>query len=239
MIYSVPHLFALAHGQDCIGPQRCFFCGAPCDGEHGRADYVRHTFTGLDTVCCPGSESVCAGCVICLQESCNVPLPGGESRFVSKAAHRMFSWVVTPTSCMAASKSHLAWLRETCLEPPQPPFGIVLADSGQKQLLYAGVVSFDRRNPTITLEGERISYIPGSLRQRIRLMMHVAAATGKPVLGERLGVMGVANLMARYRAAETIYETYESVRTEPLSRLAAWLCPNKETCVHECPVDVA
>lgn len=166
---SVPHLFALASGLDCSGPERCLFCAAPCGRDHPSGDYLRDSFTGRDSLPCPGSEWVCPGCVLCLREDCTVAFLDGTSRRVPKGAMRCWSWLVTRTKALAGSKAHLDQWRDVCLSPPEPPFALVLSDSGQKHLLYRGRVCHSREHVTVTLEGEPISYEPEALAQRLGL----------------------------------------------------------------------
>ena len=221
---------ALAHGLCCAGPYHCLFCAAPCGVQHPATDYLRDSFTGRDSLSCPGSPWVCVGCVLCLRESCDVPLCDGTVRPVAKAAMRAWSWVVAPAKATAASKAHLDWLRSVCLDQPQPPFAICLSDSGQKHLLYRGVVCHDRENFVVTLEGLRVAYRPEDLSALLNNAGRLCAATGKPALSEppdaRLGMA----YLERYPDGENDLETWCQEWQSPLGRLAGWLCPARERC---------
>lgn len=233
MSSSVPALYALAHGERCDGPLRCYYCGAPCDGTFPAGAYVKDSFTGRSEVANPGSPAVCRGCVLCLRESAEVPLIDGTRRAVTKAAVRSWSWVVTSSSAVAASKAHLDALRAACLDPPAPPFAIVLSDSGQKHLLYRGAVNRVGDPVTVTLETLRVTCRRAELHSRLALCGRLVAATGKPALSEppdaRLGMA----VVGRYRDGEALIEEWERAWQEPLSRLAAWLSPPKEVCERE------
>jgi hypothetical protein len=230
---SVPSLFAIASGLGCTGPLRCFFCGAPCDGSLSASEHVKDSFTGRNEVAAPQSPAVCVGCVLCLREACDVPMVDGATRPCTKAAMRSWSWLVTPTRAAAGSKGDIAFWRETCLVPPEPPFAVVLSDSGQKQLLYRGVVNHSRQYVAVTLETERVAYYPGDLRQRITLCEKVCAVTGKPALAAPVDFRIASAVIAAYPDGENLIEQWSRVREEPLSRLAAWLCGNKEYCQRE------
>lgn len=233
---SVPHLFARAAGSDCIGPLRCFYCGAPCDGAYPALAYVRDSFTGRNDVPCPGSPAVCTGCVLCLDEAADVTLLTGEHRTGQKM--RNWSWLVTERERLAGNKAHRDRWRASCVDPPRPPFALVLADSGQKHLLYRGVVCRSREDVSVTLEGERVDYRPDDLHARLELCGRLIAASGKPALAEPPSVGMALGVLARYRASEMLLEEWTRVREEPLSRLAHWLSPPKERCEVEYPGDV-
>lgn len=236
-ITSAPHLFATAHGLECVGSLRCFYCGAPCDNTNTVADYVRDSFTGHSEVVAPGSRAICNGCVLCLREAGDIPMIDGTVRPMTKCAVRSWSWLVTPRETLAGSKAHLDRWRELCLNPPETPFAIVLSESGQKHLLYRGVVCHSRESLTVTLETERVSYRPDALRERLKLCGRIAAATGKPALAEAPPVSLWMRVCDRYEAGESLCSEWSSVWEEPLSRLAAFLTPAKEVCIGQYPGD--
>jgi len=142
---SLPHLFALAHGVDPAmldGPESCLFCGAPCRPARPASSLLRDTFGAIGSLARPASRWACEGCALCMREDCEVPLCDGTRRRVGKAAMRMHSWAVTPTGATAYTKAHRAELAAVLLDPPTAGlWGASVADSGQKQLLYMGVVN--------------------------------------------------------------------------------------------------
>lgn len=228
---TAPQLFATAlevNSRD--GVHKCFFCGASCDETHTAKVWVKDTFTALDTVASPGSQFVCTGCTECMNETGDVTLACGEQRNGQK--RRMYSWVVTSTKAVAATKSHRNWLRNVCTSPPEPPFAIVISDSGQKQLLYRGVVNHSRERITVTLETERVLYWPGDLVKGIALCVKLIAVTGKPALQE--GLSFSQKMMLTERLGEDVLEQWEKFDGSGLSRLAVWLSPGKEEAQNEC-----
>lgn len=228
-VTSVPHLYAIAYGGDCVGPQRCFFCAAPCGESHPTREYVRDTFTAVDAVARPGSRFVCAGCVLCLRESLDVPLCDGTVKPVTKAAHRMFSWLVTAERVVAASKAHLPWLRETCLAPPAPPWALSIAVSGQKQLLYLGVVNRDPGRCTVTLEGRRIAYHRVDLAAAMADCTRIAGICGRPAMESRPSLSHRFTLHESLgRHGVELADWWESSLGEPVFALASYLCPSKK-----------
>lgn len=237
---TVPELFAKSRGLwiprggrrfGFVRPQgRCYYCGAVCDGSYSTKDYVRSSFTGRDGVFAPGSSVVCGGCVACLDEKADIVV-NGQLRTRQKT--RVYCWVLTETTSFACTKGDLQFLRDTCLSPPKPPFAVVLTE-GKKQLLYRSPVSWAQDPAVVQLETESIEYRQAELGDRLQLCKQVAAATGKPHLTStptQVTAFCLADLFGD--EFETILDRWESVWEEPLTRLAAWLCPNREECRRE------
>lgn len=238
-ITTVPHLFAVAHGLDCLGPHRCFFCGAPCGEEYPAKDRVLDSFTGRSEVAAPGSGWVCQGCVLCMDEDCDLTFVDGSTKHIARNAKRMHSWIVTRQSTLAANKSHLARLRELCVSPPEPPYAIVLSDSGKRHLLYRGAVVHSAEHATVTLEFERVDYQTSVLIDLLGITGRISAAAGKPSLTDRpLSLFAARNTIERYRSGEMIIAAWDRERNSPLGRLARWLTPKKEDSEVEYPFDL-
>lgn len=226
-------LFAASKGTRCSGYFRCIFCGSPASQSYSLKD----SFTARDTLRCPGSSHACAGCLLALEESGTAIYHDGSRQEFTKAFRRMCSWIVTASSCVAATKAHMSYLRDVCLEPPPPPYFISIAVSGQRQILYRSILCRLDSHAVITLEGERIDYRPADLADRLRLCGMLAAATGKPALSEPPGHSLWFRVCERYSQGESLCSEWERVRHEPLSQLAAFLCAPKEACEHEYPGD--
>lgn len=234
-ITSLPSLLAVASGRPCSGPHRCVFCAAPASEPYTLPD----SFTTRDTLRCPGSGYICSGCVLALEEVGTATYHDGERYEWTKAYRRMCSHVITadPRRVVMATKAHGDYLRGVCLSPPDPPFAVSLAVSGQKHVLYRGVVCWSRSDAAVTLEGERVDYRPDELADRLALCGRLCAATGKPALDETPGVSLWIRVCERYGAAagESMCEEWDRVRQEPISRLASFLTPRKDVCDHEYP----
>lgn len=228
---TAPMLFL---GVNPLGSRICFFCAGRCDETITADSFVKSSFTGLDTVTL--SKWVCAGCVASQGEKDQVILPDGEIRDGQKI--RGYSWVIDSTGRTGCTKAHREWIASQCLDPPKVPFVICLTDSGQKHLLYRAVVCWSRDEVTVTLEGERITYRPSDLAGRIQLSKQIAAATGKPALKEMLSPQSQMRIVEHYDSDGPL-ASWLTVQSEPLSRLASWLCPPKEECCIEYPERIA
>ncbi len=239
---SVPHLLAMAFGEDCVGEERCALCGAPADGSRTVKEWIKSSFTDRNLMARPASRFVCAGCALSLRENCEVPLTDGTTVLRTTSAMRGSSWLISETKAMSANLGSLAALRDACLDPRsfagcESAWAIVLADSGQKHLIYRGVLNGPLGagpDPACcaTLEGERIAYRPSELRDRIDLCSRLIAATGKPALAEAPSFRFAQSVMDHWGEDEgqRRLDMWVRVRRDPLSRLAAWLSPNREAC---------
>jgi hypothetical protein len=165
-----------------------------------------------------------------MDERAEITLPTGEVRHKQKV--RCYSWVITASSAIAATKAHREYLLNCCLFPPIAPFVICLSDSGQKHLLYRAVVGRSAVRPTVSLEGEAITYEPSHLSERLALCKRIAAVVGKPGLSEKLGFGALAKIV-EYHGSETLPAEWLSVRAHPLTRLAAWFTPAMKECQSE------
>lgn len=223
-------LLAISKGQALRGSERCFYCGASCDQSHCAAEWVKDSFTSRDTVF--GGRFVCVGCTLALDESATITLLDGTVRAEQKK--RCYSWVITTDKALAATKAHRDLLMRRCLAPPEPPYAIVLSDSGQKHLLYRGCVGQSEARAVVSLEGERIDYEPRELAERIELCKKLIAGSGKPALAEPLSANTAMRIIAHHRD-DSLVDSWSIVCESPLSRLALWLAPGKEECLREYP----
>lgn len=234
---SVPDLVAAARGLPRGGPARCFYCGASCGTGHLASQWVRDTFSGHDGVRCPGSGLVCGGCVRCLDERASIVLADGEAREGQKT--RMYSWLVAESRMVAATKSHMAWMRGVIEGPPAEHWALVVATSGQKHLLYRGRVNAPGADAWwVSLEEEVVLVEPTRWRDAMESAMRVAAATGKPRLAEPACAATAIAMESMFGDGGSVpLSEWDRVRESPLGRLVAFLCPAKEQCLERLGID--
>lgn len=221
-------LFAKARGIPLTaGQYSCFYCGASCAEGHPVKQYVKGSFTGWSGVANPSAEFVCGGCVASMDESATVPLPN-EVREGQRI--RNYSWLVTETSAKAFTKAHVAEIRAIALNPPAPPFALIISDSGQKQLIYRAPVCLDADSPIVMLEDEPISYSIPQLRQILGLCGKLIAAVGKPPLKEPFSFNLVRAILDTWpEEGEQLINQWQRVGASPLARLALWISDAKES----------
>lgn len=221
---TTTELFSIAHRLPIIhGSEQCALCGGSC-GNATRVDSVlSDSFTDWQHV---HGDYLCAPCLVTLRADSRVDQP------------RLYSWILTERAALKRTKAHLAELRETCQRPPTPPYCIVLADSGQRHLLYRASVTYDAAMAGVDLEGERIAYLPRELSDRLETCGQIVAATAKGALSD-FEPVGLAIALSEYWADwESIFERWDHVRNEPLSRLATFLIGGREECRVAFPSDL-
>ncbi len=209
------------------GPHLCFWCGGSCGERFPRKKFLSSTFNGWSEVFDRFSQWCCAGCVAMTQE----PDPSNRPRF--------YSYLITPTRMEKANKGQMDLIRGWCLNPPADEnYSIILATSGKKQLAYRAPVNDRADIATVQFETEQVTYRPAELNERLILCKKLAAASGKPALIERPTAQ-LATRLAQYWADFEPLLIWSHVWSEPVSRLAAWLCPKQETCANEYPSNYA
>lgn len=216
-------------GQAEEGQERCFFCAGTCGSGIRTVDVVRDSFTALDQTM--GSPYVCRGCVEAMREG--VDLAAVDGVLKSNQKTRGYSWVVTRSGRVAFTKAHRMQLLGYCLVPPQPPYVICIAVSGQKHILYKAQVNLDASRSLVCLEGENIAFKSWELEQRLLLVKQFCSVVGKPRLEQGLGVMDLVNISSAFREEDELVRQYLRVRGEPLTRLAVFFCPSKEVCLEQ------
>jgi hypothetical protein len=216
---SAPMLFAQARGIPVIpGSNQCFFCGGAARDTPVETA-LKKTFTAWRSVVCPESDWVCDGCPVALDEKADL----GKDK---PQKIRNYSWVVTATTADFFSKAieDRQKLSQVCLQPPTPPFAVVIATSGQKQLLFRAPVNWQSDIVSLLLEEEQLTYAPFSLRSRLDLIDRLVPVTGRAgVLVGPSSSSAIALHNAYGEEAFQLLETWAPVAGEPLTRLAAFL----------------
>lgn len=214
-----PHLYI-------AGEHRCFFCGLSCDETHTKKQYVKDTFTNRDIVAFPGSDYVCGCCVASLDTIVETKLIDGEVKTGRGGAPRTYSWVLTENGNSAFSKKHFCFARETISNPPEPPFSIVFADSGKKQIIFRAPVNYDREIFSIQFEEEQIEIRGLQFEEYLNIATRAAAAIGKKAL---LSPDEFSCFLAcdKLYGTTDVLEKWIEIYTQPMAKVAAWLCESK------------
>jgi CRISPR type IV-associated protein Csf1 len=212
------------------GEECCFYCGGVCGEEYSVKKYVKDTFTNRDIVRRPSSKFICSGCVACFEDR-DITLINGEHRACQWT--RLYSWIFTSTKQIAATKAHLKEISRMLLDPPEPPFGIVLVTSGQKQLLFRSVIAWSKDNFPVMLEDEIIIVSRRSLKEKLQLASIIIAAIGKPSLSE----MGSAHAIRYFDYYGNLdsFGLWKKEMHNPINLLALYLSPSQKECQNEHP----
>jgi len=209
------------------GNEKCFYCGLFCDETYVKKDYVKKTFTNRDIVKFPGSNYVCGCCVESLAGLAKTKQIDGTVKTGRGGSPRICSWILTENKKIAMTKKHMRVLRRIILKPPKPPFSIILADSGQKQLIFRAPVNHDRNVFSVLLEEKTIEVNKDILKIYLDKAVIVSAAIGKIALKNPDQFINYKNVIELYDSELSLVEWLE-IYTSPLGELAAWLCPGKD-----------
>jgi CRISPR type IV-associated protein Csf1 len=225
---TAPQLFAgITEPQ---GNEYCFYCGGVCGEDYSVKKYVKNTFTNRDIVRRPASQFICSGCVACFEDR-DINLITGEQRADQRT--RLYSWIFTKNEQIAATKAHLKELASAIITPPEPPFGIVIATSGKKQLLFRSVLAWDKTHFPVMLEDEIIMVSPGELSAKMQLAKTVIAAIGKPSLNQMERNHAIRYF--DYYGNLDAFELWKKEMYKPINRLALYLSPSQKECANEHP----
>lgn len=212
-----------------IGDQNCHFCGTKCKAkeENNINVYIKDIFSGRDIVYYPSSQYVCDGCVTVCQNKMEFTTCIGE---IVNTMPRMFSWVITKDSNVAYSKAHIQKLRAVVLNPPEPPFSIVIAVSGQKQLLFRSIVSEQKDNFPILFEDTVVYIELDMFNYALDLATNVSASIGKMALRDEPSYASGIRYFESYNNMNKYLEWFENYQ-RPLFQVAAFFCEPKELCL--------
>lgn len=199
---------------ECTGEDSCFYCGSPADIKLK----LSSSYVEWWTVAQPESAHICRGCEWMLNEKRRIP---GKDKLQKT---RNYSWLVQAGRQTPYTKANKAEITALLLSPPEPPWALALADSGQKHLLFRTPVNVEASSPyAVQLETETIGYTPQALTDRLQLAKQVVAAVGHKNATEISAGMAIV-------AGYQITEQWEQVLSEPLTKLALFLTPSQKDC---------
>jgi len=116
----------------------CWLCGGETEGKGLPVKKaILETFTDSDLARSPTSQSVCQGCAFCL----------------SFTSLRNYTILATQDELKHPSRAEI---RDVFLDPPEPPFVLCIATSGQKWLHFKSEIAYSRNGYPVQLEETRI-----------------------------------------------------------------------------------
>lgn len=140
---------------------------------------------------------------------------------------RNYSWVVAENWARAATKTHVAELRATCLDPPCFPIAICIRDGlGKTQQLHRTPVVTDWPMQ-INFEGQIAVFGREQLVGRLELCRAIVRIMGKGKTAAVVFTDHPAHIWG-WRIGDEILREWMAVRNEPLTRLAWFLCEGKK-----------
>lgn len=214
------------------GREYCFYCGISCDDKFQKDDYVKKTFTNRDIVARPASNYVCGCCVEAMAGKANTVQVDGTTKTGRGGSPRMYSWLLSEAGKHAFTKRHLDYARSIVIEPPKPPFSIILSDSGQKQLIFRAPVNWSSEVFSVLLEEKVIDVHFFSFVKYLELATICSAAIGKKQLTDPNSFIAYKSVIDLYGTEENL-EKWMEIYASPMGELAAWLCPGKKDARNE------
>lgn len=210
---------------------KCYFCNSDCNDEFLAVSYIRKTFANYDIIKSPLSKYICSDCAWAFGSKSEIIMNDGEIRIGSP---RNYSWLIAGDKKIAYTKAHLKKIRQLILNPPRPPFKIIISDSGQKHLIFRLNYSNIRDKYVLQFEEMQIKINTNELQKRLLLCDKLSAAIGKMAL---LNCDKISYTITIYNYYENLtdYENWLKIKNEPLSKLAAWLALKKEDAQNEYP----
>lgn len=122
------------HDLQDVDDARCWLCGGQTKHRGLPAKKaILDTFTDRDKARWPKSKSVCPGCVLCL----------------SHLSLRNYSILATEQGLRHPTRAEI---RGLLLDPPEPPFVLCIAVSGQKHLHFRAQVAYSRDGYPVQME---------------------------------------------------------------------------------------
>jgi hypothetical protein len=151
----------------------------------------------------------------------------GDKKTGRGGSPRMFSWVLSLSGNVAFSKRHLDYARNILTDPPDPPFSIIFADSGQKQLIFRAPVNYNKEIFTVMLEDKFIEVDNNKYKIYLEIATICSAAIGKIALKNPEEFNNYKNIIEFY-GSEKPLEEWIKIYSTPIGELVAWLCAGKE-----------
>ena len=220
---------------DRYGPdERCWLCGGPTDGvgwprEHALPD----TFTNHNLARVQLSQTLCQACVYLGSKAGWDHYRSQQPDDGLKSGHavswRNYSHLFVPGHHECPSRARL---RELLLDPPEPPFLLVVAVSGQKHLLFRARVALSRAQFPVQFEDESIVVDHDRFTAVLRLVEQLLALgfTRAEIASGRYDVNRIHRAgLAAWRAVESVFSAHR-LHHPDLVRLAVHVArdPRKE-----------
>lgn len=222
------------------GSERCCICGCGTSDALLGKDYFGDTFRDYREMQDRLSPYICSMCALSLKD-----VPSGVVTYIDGSTKtpksekrglgwRFFSWyLVEGKPPIGATKAHCKELREVMAHPPiRTHFAIIIADSGQKQLIYRLDAQYIEHGYTpylVQFETEQVT-IDAEFWHLLGIADKIASVIGKMRVLEPANYLALQKCLDAYGSTFADEYTYFTQRAETAkARLCGFLAlANKE-----------
>lgn len=224
------HLLVPGHVETDTG-HKCCICGCGTSNALLGKDYFGDTFRDYREMQDRLSPYICSMCALSLKD-----VPSGVVTYIDGSTKtprsekrglgwRFFSWVLEEGKApIGATKAHCKELRDVMAHPPvEKKFAIIIADSGQKQLIYRLDAQFILSESTpylVQFETEQV-LINTEFWKLLGIADRIASVVGKMRVLEPANYLFLQKCMDTY--GESFAEDYQYF-TQRAETAAARLC---------------
>lgn len=232
------HLLVKGHVEKDTG-EKCCICGCGTSADLKGKDFFGDTFRDYREMQARLSPYICSMCALSLKDvpSGVVTYLDGSQKKPRSALRglgwRFFSWyLVEGGEPIGATKAHCKELREVMRHPPVGKrFAIVIADSGQKQLIYrleAQRIERDGMPYLVQFETEQV-LIDDEFWRMLGIADMLASVIGKTRILEPASYLTLSKCLEAYGDSFSDDFDFFSARIDtPKARLCGFLALKKE-----------
>lgn len=232
------HLLVKNHVEKDMG-EKCCICGCGTSNALKGKDFFGDTFRDYREMQARLSPYICSMCALSLKDvpSGVVTYLDGTKKTPRSALRglgwRFFSWyLVEGEDPLGATKAHCKELRNVMLHPPVGKrFAIIIADSGQKQLIYrldAQRIERDGMTYTVQFETEQV-LIDDEFWRLLSIADKLADVIGKTRILEPASYLTLSKCLDTYGDGFLDDFDFFSARIDtPAARLCGFLAMKKE-----------
>ena len=206
-------LYAISQGSRCVGPDRCHWCGAPCQRHWIHDDPPSIPFKRRDYLAkFPSNSYICAGCWLWRRQRTTITFPSGRQMDGQAAPNH--SWWISEGGAFALDEASYRILADKLIQPPLTFSLMLLSNAGLKNHLQLGNAnnhtSIRAETPLLfTLDNITHVYTVYELEMAIKTGVLEGKSPGTSALIRHLNIPVAQTEEERERGRPTSEESHE------------------------------